>query len=383
MNIMVYTHHYPVTEGLGIIPDTKVVHYFVKELQKKGHVVQVVYLYYTPVKEIFRHRFREILPKEMDYEIEGVPVHLIKYQMLTPRRSHPEKFQADIINKRIRALKQRLNWKADRVFIHFPTMFAGLTEVLADGVPSLGDFHNLDVLVLKKEKTRDEVLAFIREIKTWGYRNKNVYEYLTHSCGREPVPVYTGIDSSLLADPAWIERKKTQTHDALRILYAGQLIPLKNVDTVIEAVRQLPFAYDLTIVGDGSEMDRLRSMAQGDPAIRFTGWLPRNDTIKAMGDADVFVMVSSPETYGMVYLEAMAQGCITVASRGEGFDGLIVDGENGFLAQPGSVEETKEVLCKIHNMRSEERAQILQKGYELSQAMTEDRTTEGFLAANV
>ena len=36
------------------------------------------------------------------------------------------------------------------------------------------------------------------------------------------------------------------------------------------------------------------------------------------------------EAYGLVYLEAMARGCITIASRDEGFDGVIKDGINGF-----------------------------------------------------
>ena len=42
-------------------------------------------------------------------------------------------------------------------------------------------------------------------------------------------------------------------------------------------------------------------------------------------------MISQGEAFGLVYLEAMARGCITIASRGEGFDGIIKDGINGFL----------------------------------------------------
>ena len=37
-------------------------------------------------------------------------------------------------------------------------------------------------------------------------------------------------------------------------------------------------------------------------------------------------MISELETFGLVYIEAMAAGCITIASRNEGFDGIIKDG---------------------------------------------------------
>lgn len=381
MNILIYTHHYPVPEGFGIQPDTKVVHYFAKALREKGHAVQVFYLYYTPVKEIVRNRFRDILPTEADYTFEGVPVHLVKYQMLTPRRSHPERFQARIINGMIRRMKRRLGWKPDRVFIHFPTTFACLTETLSDGVPTLGDFHNMDVQVLKKDRGDPDVLDYVSRIRTWGFRNQRVYEYLSGTCGRMPVPVYSGIDRRLLADRAAIGARIASRGEGLRIVYAGQLIPLKNVDALIRAVRTLAFGYSLKIIGDGPEMGALRALAADDPNVEFTGWLSRDETIRAMGGADAFAMVSSPETYGLVYLEAMAQGCIPVASRGEGFDGLIVDGVNGFLAAPGDAAETADALARIHALSDAARAEMIERGYALACSMTEDRTAEGFLEA--
>lgn len=382
MNILIYTHHYPVPPDLHIVPDTKVVHYFVRELIRKGHSVRVFYLYYTPVKGILHNRFRDILPTAHDYEYEGVPVHLVKYQMLTPRRSHPQKFQARIINGMIRKWKAGLGWKPDKVYIHFPTTFACLTETLADGVPTLGDCHNMDVEVLKKDEKDPDVIGFMRRIKHLGYRNKRVYEYFTKVCGFSPVPVYSGIDDYLLAEPALIESKKGLRPPVMRIAYVGQLIPLKNVDTLIRAFQQLPFTATLKIIGDGKEMEALRTLAAGDERITFCGWVKRDEAVAALRDADVFVMVSSPETYGLVYLEAMAQGCVTVASRGEGFDGLIVHGENGYLATPGSVSEVKEILCHIHDMSTEEKAKILEGGYRLAESLTESRTTDMFLEAN-
>lgn len=380
MNVLICTHHYPAPEALGLVPDTKVVHYFARMLMEKGHRVQVIHLAYHPVKEISLSRLRAVLPVYRDYDIEGVPVHLMLYQMLTPRRFYPEGFQARLINAHLRRLKKR--FVPDQVFIHFPTTFTGLTELMRGCPHVLGDFHNMDVTLLKERDKSGRVRAFIRQIPVWGYRNKNVHSYLRDELGGSPVPVYTGIDASLLAPGDFIDEKKRRRPDTLRLIYAGQLIPLKNVDCLILAFSRLSFDAELTIIGDGPERAQLEALAGNHPAITFTGWLPREQVIEKMKDADVFVMVSSPETYGMVYLEAMAQGCIAVASRGEGFDGLIRDGENGFLCAPGDEDELLLALERIAQLPTEERSRLIDAAYTLAISMTEDKTTEGFLRAN-
>ena len=101
-----------------------------------------------------------------------------------------------------------------------------------------------------------------------------------------------------------------------------------------------------------------------------------------MKDADVFIMLSKPETYGLVYVEAMANGCITVASRGEGFDGIIENGKNGFLEMPESVESAARILTFIHDMDEEQRRGVITEGYLLACSMTEDQTAQRFLDAN-
>ena len=42
-------------------------------------------------------------------------------------------------------------------------------------------------------------------------------------------------------------------------------------------------------------------------------------------------MISSPETFGLAYLEAMARGNIVIGTKGWGIDGIVIDGENGLF----------------------------------------------------
>lgn len=383
MNVLIYTFHYPFPEGMDLVPDTKVIHYFVRELKNQGHQVQVVHLHYHPVKEISLKRLWNLWPREKRYEIEGVPVRMILYQLLTPRRFYPEKFQAGPINRKLRKMKKELGWKADKVFVHFPTMFTGLTEIFADTTATMGDFHNLDAKRLDKRDPNGEVRAFINRLHTKGYRNKRVQACLTEKCDGPFVRTYTGLDRSILASPEWIAEKKKHRNPVLRVIYVGQLIPLKNVDALIRAVKALSVPAELTVVGDGEERQRLEALAGDAENIRFTGWLERSEAINRTNEADVFVMVSSPETYGLVYLESMARGCINIASRGEGFDGIINDGENGFLLEPGNAEAVTELLERIAAMPDAERNRLIDAGYATALAMTEDQTTRMFLDANI
>ena len=135
---------------MDIKADTLIVHYFAKELQKAGHTVQVIYLSIATLRGSCKKRLRDIVPSEADYVYEGIPVHLFRVLSVVPYRENPQYLQASFINHRLKALKKKLGWKPDKVFVHFPTSFTGVTEIFADGVPVLGDFHNKDIWMLNK-----------------------------------------------------------------------------------------------------------------------------------------------------------------------------------------------------------------------------------------
>ncbi|MDO4522930.1 MAG: glycosyltransferase family 4 protein [Eubacteriales bacterium] len=378
---MLYTTYYPAPAELRTRPNTMVVHYFAKALREMGHTVQVVFLSISRLPCIKENKFRDILPTEADYVYEGIPVHLFRTQELLPYLNYTHRFQTVYMNRQLRRLKKALGWKADKVFIHFPHVFTGMTEILADNVPVFGDFHNMDIAIAYKHYGR-RVRRWYQRLDYWGYRNRRIYESLRMIEDRTMVPVYSGIDRSLLASEDRLQKKLEKKSNFIKILYAGQLIPLKNVDVLIEAVKCLPFECELTIIGDGEERERLQKIAEDSPRILFKGKLTREETVEQMYKHDVFIMLSSPETYGLVYLEALAQGCITVASIGEGFDGLIRDGENGFLAQPGSVDAAVNTLMYIYKMDEEQRQNMIQKGYLLAASMTEDQTAKQLLDSN-
>lgn len=171
------------------------------------------------------------------------------------------------------------------------------------------------------------------------------------------------------AVPAEIQRKP---HSMIQV---GHLIPGKRVDVTIRAFEILRKRYSdmtLTIVGQGplrQELEQLCTELGVADGVTFTGQLPNDRVFEQLCQAEFFVMVSKPEGFGIVYLEAMAAGCVTIGTRGEGIGDVIEDGRNGFLVpadDPGAIARIVEDC--LHN--PEESDLIRRAGMDLARMMT-------------
>ena len=74
-----------------------------------------------------------------------------------------------------------------------------------------------------------------------------------------------------------------------------------------------------------------------------------------MSKAQFFCMPSVREGFGIVYLEAMASGCVAIGTEGEGIADLIESGKNGFLVPPEDSEAIWQVMqrCLQHPAEAE------------------------------
>jgi glycosyltransferase involved in cell wall biosynthesis len=165
---------------------------------------------------------------------------------------------------------------------------------------------------------------------------------------------YSGIEENLVEKPgnAVQRMKEWKNNGTLSIITVSSLIERKKIDTNLKALAKLKDRIDwtYTIIGDGPLRPRLEALtAQLDirERVRFKGVMPRRQVIKYMKQSHIFLLVSYLETFGLVYLEAMACGNIVIGSRGEGIDGIIQHEKNGFLSPAGEVEPLKGILDKI------------------------------------
>jgi glycosyltransferase involved in cell wall biosynthesis len=127
-------------------------------------------------------------------------------------------------------------------------------------------------------------------------------------------------------------------------LCVSRLSPEKGVDVLARAFAGVP--GQLVLVGDGPELERIRSLAP--PSVRVLGHVPRDELTTWYAAADCFVMPSRSETWGMAMNEAAAAGLPLVASEapGAGYD-LIDEGVNGFRVPVEDVEGLREALQRV------------------------------------
>ncbi len=157
--------------------------------------------------------------------------------------------------------------------------------------------------------------------------------------------VYNGADPSLFRPAA----------DPVRpaLLTVGNLIPTKGHELVVQALAALqPEFPELTweVIGDGPELTRLRQLAEklGVLArIRFQDRQGRKEVAEAYRRCSVFVLPSTYEGLGCVYLEAMASGKVAVGCRGQGIAEVIRHGESGWLVPAGGLPELIEGLRRL------------------------------------
>ena len=132
--------------------------------------------------------------------------------------------------------------------------------------------------------------------------------------------------------------------DAKIILFVGRLEPIKGVDILLDALSHLNCdgcpGLALIVGGDLDGTEAARLMAIRDRlglanSVRFVGAQEQRNLPYFYAAADVCVVPSFYESFGMVAIEAMACGLPVIASRAGGLQFTVQDGQSGLLVPPG------------------------------------------------
>jgi glycosyltransferase involved in cell wall biosynthesis len=167
-----------------------------------------------------------------------------------------------------------------------------------------------------------------------------------YGIAREDVTVvHNGIETSGVAMPA--EREATS---GLTVAFVGRLVRFKRVDRIIRAVGKGRHPdVRVMIAGGGPLEEELRTLARDlgvEAQVRFLGW--QDDIAAVLGQADVLVLPSAGEPFGLAMVEASSQGLLTIA---------FADG-GGVLetVAPGGhvVHSVDELAAVLENLRGSE-----------------------------
>lgn len=168
-------------------------------------------------------------------------------------------------------------------------------------------------------------------------------------------------------------------------LFVGRIMPRKGLHHLLDAILHLKEQgytnYTLLIVGDGEQQAELQEFTQSHDLGESVQWIGRinYDQISTYFQrADVFVLPTLEDTWGVVVLEAMLFGKPVLCSTGAGSSELIVDGVNGYVFQPGNPKYLADLMSKF--ITSPALAQTMGEQAKLMMANYSPERASNFLA---
>ncbi len=151
----------------------------------------------------------------------------------------------------------------------------------------------------------------LHKIRLWDYRTANgVDHFIANSkfIARRIKKVY-GRDADVIYPPVDVERFTLCNEKDDFYFTASRLVPYKRIDLIVEAFSQMP-DKKLVVIGDGSEMDKIKSKASNN--IEILGYQPNHVMEEHMRKAKAFVFAAE-EDFGITPVEAQACGTPVIA----------------------------------------------------------------------
>jgi glycosyltransferase involved in cell wall biosynthesis len=163
----------------------------------------------------------------------------------------------------------------------------------------------------------------------------------------------------IIVVPIYVEKKNVikkqgyQLKEKIILLTVCRLVPVKNIAMQLQTVANLlkdNLPIELWIVGDGPEKNKLESLCQKlniKNQVKFWGW--QKDLEDFYNQADIFLLTSSAEGWGMVIVEAAQRGLpivmTDVGSAGE----LVINGVSGLAIPIGDVNALSAAIKNLIN----------------------------------
>ena len=275
---------------------------------------------------------------------------------------------ANIIDK----ILCKIDFIPEKVICHtiIPSLLIGKNIAKKYSIPIIICFHNSDYNKIRNKKYLN---LYLSNCNGFVFRSFKIKEYFVHCMNKSKLLFDDKKMFLLLSGFKYDEIKenrdklcnKAKKKNLEFITVSNLNSKNKNIDVIIKAFLKFN-KHDtrLKIIGDGKYLEKYKKIAKPrENHILFLGELSRKEVFNHLENADVFILVSKKETFGLVYLEAMLKGCIVVGSKNEGIDGYIKDNMNGYLVESNNIEKLIQVMQEIYFMTEERKKAIIENSY--------------------
>lgn len=248
------------------------------------------------------------------------------------------------------SFRHAMAWKPGVIHAHFavPTGVLGWLLHRATGIPYIVSTQLGDVPGALPHQT-DRLFRWVKPFTRPIWKDAAVVtapsEHIRRLAERSyDVPVRVlpnGVDLSNI-------REKRTTNVPPRLVFAGRFNPQKNLAFLLDVLAGMTdLDWRLDMVGDGPEMDLLRTRAKVrnlEGRVCFHGWQPQEVVESIVGRSDILVMPSLSEGLSIVGLISLASGLAVVGSDVGGIAELVEEGRNGFLCRVGDAGAFEKAL---------------------------------------
>jgi N-acetyl-alpha-D-glucosaminyl L-malate synthase BshA len=339
---------YPTFGGSGVLATE-----LGKALAQKGHQVHFI-TYQQPV------RLNGFIPNIFYHEVQVPTYPLFDYP---PYETALASTMVDVIkNNQLQLLHVHY------AIPHASAAFMAKCILEKEGIilPVITTLHGTDITLVGKDKTYAPVVAFsINQSDVITAVSHNLCEetYRTFKIEKKIQVIHNFVDVQRFTRKPIDAFKKVIAPNGERILlHASNFRKIKRVQDVVKIFnninKELP--SKLLFVGDGPERataeDLGRTLGVCDH-IRFVGKQEQIEDILAI--ADLFLLTSEYESFGLAALEAMAAGVPVVSTNAGGLGEIMVQGETGFMSNVGDVEAMSEQSLDI--LRNDERLNVFKQ----------------------
>lgn len=330
-----------------------------KQQQKMGNNVCVITLGKRCIKE-YPYRIGDIFCKEL--HIEGITILQIRYRR-APRGLYYDEIGPDDSIMTAFADEFIRQYQPSIVHLAYPQPFAGFaSECRRFRIPYVVTLTDFNIFCHYASLVRRNGMFCTGSRKgkncgaCWTYGVKNPQRRFAAAQRMLADAAYVTVPSNFVANimtqefsnlcpcviPHGIDVSFTAKRIRIstrKIIFVGTLAPLKGVAFLLRTFKKLRRDVSLEIYGSGINgyIRSLKKIAKGDSRIIFRGEVPADKMSGIYQMADCIVVPSIWfETYNFVLREALASGCIAVASDIGAMPETVRIGENGFLFETGN-----------------------------------------------
>jgi len=366
MKILVISHMYPSTfnEIGGIF-----VHEQIKSLVAKGVEIQVVSpIPWTPFPINYlssKWKNYSSIPERMVYE--GIRVWYPRY-LTFPRAwffASSGKRMYLGIKELVAKIYQEFQFDLIHAHVALPDGYAGMKIAQKYKKTLIVNIHGQDFKqnIFKNKKCKkniekaknisEKTIVVSKKLKKIGekYLQVNKDKIIVVSNGINMRDIYTE------------KNKNIQEYKGKKvILSVSHLIKTKGIDLNLKAINKLKQKYPdiiYLIIGKGKEKKNLEELVNKlnlQNMVKFIGEISHYEVMEYMASCDIFSLPSWNEAFGVVYIEAMAQGKPVIGCQGEGIEDFVENGKTGMLVKPKDVDSIVKVMDYLLSNPDEARA---------------------------